>query len=556
MYNRCIPTEKCWMFLYMKIKTIKKLVRHLRCKLDGHDFEGDNNKSGCCTIYLQKLGIENAKYECKHNFDKYFEMITEEKDFLCCPYCDYSTVDSTNKSGVFTVHLKKEHNITPDILIKEYPEYADLYPTFLWREGNKKLNEEVGITCAVCGKKFRKLTRTHLKSHGLTPTQYKLKYGVRTTCSEHTENLQRNAGFRTQIDQVFARIEYAGLTPLFTKDEYKGVVGYTYKFKCNKCGHIFEGSLDCGESPICRICHPKQELEPNHKIEHEIQNFLFNECGITNLIINDRTILRPKEIDFVIPDKKIGIEINGLYWHSEEYGKNEKYHINKTLEAYKKGYQLIHIFEDEWYYKKYIITEKLKYILKLNTNTKIYAKNCNIKEITSEEKRSFLNRYHIQGDDYYSYLMLGLFNNNNLVSVMTFCPQRKVLNNKKSENDTVELLRYASNNVVGGFEKLLKYAIEYKLKPNGIKHIFSFANLRFTNIDKNIYVNSGFKFLGISDPTYFYTKQTKRYSRLYFNKESLIKEGFSSDLTIDEILKQKGYSKIYDCGNLKYILDI
>ena len=32
--------------------------------------------------------------------------------------------------------------LVADILIKEYPEYADLYPTFLWREGNKKLNED------------------------------------------------------------------------------------------------------------------------------------------------------------------------------------------------------------------------------------------------------------------------------------------------------------------------------------------------------------------------------------------------------------------------------
>ena len=31
---------------------------------------------------------------------------------------------------------------------------------------------------------------------------------------------------------------------------------------------------------------------------------------------NDRTTLNGKELDIYIPDKKIGIEINGLYYHS------------------------------------------------------------------------------------------------------------------------------------------------------------------------------------------------------------------------------------------------
>ena len=32
--------------------------------------------------------------------------------------------------------------------------------------------------------------------------------------------------------------------------------------------------------------------------------------------------------------------------------RTKKYHINKTMEAYKKDVRLIHIFEDEWLYKK------------------------------------------------------------------------------------------------------------------------------------------------------------------------------------------------------------
>ena len=44
----------------------------------------------------------------------------------------------------------------------------------------------------------------------------------------------------------------------------------------------------------------------------------------------------------------LAIEFNGLYWHSEEHGKNENYHINKSLLCKSKNFNLIHIFEDDF----------------------------------------------------------------------------------------------------------------------------------------------------------------------------------------------------------------
>jgi len=72
-----------------------------------------------------------------------------------------------------------------------------------------------------------------------------------------------------------------------------------------------------------------------------------------DVIQSDKTILnnKNKEVGIYLPEYKIGIEFNGLYWHSELY-KEKNYHLNKTEECEKQGVELIHIFEDERIYKK------------------------------------------------------------------------------------------------------------------------------------------------------------------------------------------------------------
>lgn len=533
------------------------MTRHLKCKLDGHDFDCDNNKSGCCTSYISNLGIENAKYECKNNFNKYFELIEEEKDFLCCPICDYETKDSTNKSGVFTNHIKNKHKIDINQFLEKYPDYKVLYPTHLMREGVKKLNENVGIICQICGKKFRKLTETHLAKHNITPNEYKLKYNIISTCSQHTENIQRNKSFARQMDHVFDRIEKAGFTPLFTREEYYGVDPnkYKYKFKCNKCGHIFEDDIGGGYNPICRICNPKAKFEPNRKLEHEIQDFLFNECNIKDVKINDRTILCPKEIDFVIPSHKIGIEIDGLFWHSEDFGKTDSYHINKTRSALEKGYRLIHIFEDEWYEKDIVIKNFFKKILGLTDNTIIPINDCIIKTPNLNEKQEFLFNNHIHGDDNYTDIMKGLYYNNELVSVICFSNPRKIMKSNINDEVGMELIRFACINELNeeqAFQTLLNHIIENDLKKANVPSIYAYADIRYEDMNNNLYTKNNFEYINITRPNYWYTKNSRRYSRYKFLKQDLVKQGYSEDMTIDEIMKSQHYKKIFDCGNIKY----
>jgi len=196
------------------------------------------------------------------------------------------------------------------------------------------------------------------------------------------------------------------------------VVQELIKVRCKICNNIFETTyfdIQRRNNSRCPICFPCYKSSG----EIELLNFI-KSIESSEIIENDRTILNGKELDIFIPSKNIAIEFDGLYWHSEEQGKDKFYHLNKTLECEKQNIQLIHIFEDEWLFKQDIVKSRLKQILQLNNNLlKIHARKCIIKEITPDIKNSFLEKYHIQGKDC-SNIKLGAFYNDELISIMTF----------------------------------------------------------------------------------------------------------------------------------------
>ena len=55
---------------------------------------------------------------------------------------------------------------------------------------------------------------------------------------------------------------------------------------------------------------------------------------------------------------------------------------------------------------------------------------------------------------------------------------------------------------------------------------------------------------------YFYIINKKREHRYKFRKDILISEGFDSNKTEQEIMSERGYNRIYDCGNLVYSISL
>ncbi len=361
------------------------------------------------------------------------------------------------------------------------------------------------------------------------------RYGVK-----HCWNLPNEQRQNTIIKNMILKANSnEKITPLFGIDEYDGYLK-EYSWKCTGCGCVFSKTYRFG-IPECPNCSTKSVSI----YQETIKEFLTT--NNIEFVENCRKIISPLEIDFYLPKHNIGIEFDGLYWHSEKY-KGKKYHLNKTIKCEEKGIRLIHIFEDELLYKKEIVFSRLSHILGKDC-TYIGARKCIIKEIDSKEKSIFLNKYHIQGNDKSS-IRIGAFYENELIGVMTFCKPRVFYNMKKQEN-TWELSRYAikSNLYISGIaSKLLKY-----FERNYIWDIvFSYADRRWSN--GGLYKNIGFEFSNYTPPNYYYIIKQKRIHRFNYRKDKLKQfDNYDENKSESQIMKENSIYRIYDCGNFKFV---
>ena len=264
---------------------------------------------------------------------------------------------------------------------------------------------------------------------------------------------------------------------------------------------------------------------------------------------HNREILNGMEIDIYIPSLKLGIEYNGLRWHSEEFGKDHRYHLDKLNKCNEQGIKLIQIFEDEWINHRDICESKLKQICGLNTNPKIYARKCEIREISNKnEVYEFLDKNHIQGRTGFT-IALGAYYQNNLVGVMTF---------KKEKEGYWDLNRFATDinyQCVGIGGKLFKHFT----RNYPFIEIKSFADRRWTtDPTNNLYTKLGFDFDSYVPPSYwYYNPKINPYIRFHkfgFRKKHLHNQyGLPLTMTEHEMTTALGYTRIWDCGLIKYV---
>ena len=280
--------------------------------------------------------------------------------------------------------------------------------------------------------------------------------------------------------------------------------------------------------------------------ENELSEWL-NGLGITH-VRGNRTICSPQEIDIYIPTYNLAIEFDGLYWHSENMGKDKNYHLNKTKKCLDSNITLLHIFEDEWLSNKEVCKSIIKSYCH-GITTKIPARKCVIKELSNKDCRDFLNNNHLQGKVNAS-LSIGLFFNDDLVSLLTFGKPRY------NKNIQWELLRLATKIdivVQGGSAKLWNYFIE-TYKPISV---VSYCDRRW--FLGNIYQSLSFEKKAEAKPTYWYTNFNKRFHRSHFTKSKCIAQ--AKLLSVDEdnmdwsILSERqiakeilGLDRIWDCG--------
>ena len=397
---------------------------------------------------------------------------------------------------------------------------------------------------------IQKIRESNISKYGAANYTQSEEYKNRLKSGDIVKNsnpekvsLSRMRNHYEYIDTKFNKIR-----KLFSFEEYRkhgSSTYHRYKWGCNVCNFEFEWWMNMGYEPICPQCKPKGT-------KHEVLiKKLLNDYNIS-YVFRDRKILgNGQEIDIFIPSKKLGIEINGLYYHNDNRIPRS-YHYDKMELMHNTGNDLIHIFGDELLRKERIVINKLKYRLGLISRN-IGARKCVVREIDNKTKTKFLNKYHIQGDSHAS-IKLGLFYKNRLVSVMTFGEPRSGIGSNNHPEHTYELIRFCTVfnfNISGAASKIINY---FKCNYKWSK-IYSYADRRWSN--GNVYEKTGFTLTASRKYNYWYTKNhTERLHRSGFRKEERKNnlENHNPLLSEFEDMKNNGYDVVWDCGTLTYTM--
>lgn len=291
--------------------------------------------------------------------------------------------------------------------------------------------------------------------------------------------------------------------------------------------------------------------------KHGIERIYYNETGcelvikriLENLNVkyvqNDRKVLDGKEIDFYIPEHNLGIECNGLYWHSEIKRPEVNYHQDKFDKCKEKGIFLYQFWETEIFEKTDIIESMIKN--KLQMNKKIYARKCEVKQISNVDASIFVTSNHLQSIKHQAiHRSFGLFFDDELVSVMTFNVAKEITINRFCSLKGI--------NVIGGFRKLIKHCKNFFHNED----FFTFSDCRYS--DGGLYSNSGFEKISKNSNgvdywySYDFTKLIHKRELRKQNIQLKYPEQYDENKTERQLAKELGYTRINSCKIYKWKL--
>ena len=263
---------------------------------------------------------------------------------------------------------------------------------------------------------------------------------------------------------------------------------------------------------------------------------------INNITYEREFLLQKYSYDFKVGNTLIEIDPTATHnTYFSPYGDNRidvNYHRDKTKLAKDNGYSVIHIFE--W--------DDINKVMQLLKNrVTIYARKCEVRMVSEVDTGNYLDTYHLQGTCRGQKIRLGLYYNNQLVSLMTFGKSRF------NKNCEYELLRYcASHNVVGGAEKLFKYFVD-TYKPNSV---VSYCDT--SKFSGKVYDTLSFEFIKTNKPRkHWYSMKERRHITdgllLSQGYDRLFKESHGKGTSNEELILARGYLPVYDCGQSTYI---
>lgn len=226
------------------------------------------------------------------------------------------------------------------------------------------------------------------------------------------------------------------------------------------------------------------------------------------------------------------------------------YFQEKSLEYAAQGIQLIHLWQDCWVARQEIVRSRIAALS--GSGVRIHARQTKVRRIAKNDANVFLAANHLQGavNARYHY---GLYYGGQLVAAASFSAGRTVTRNGASVR-SFELLRYASllhHRVVGGLGKLLARFIE-EANPDDV---MTYADLDW-GAGKG-YQALNFRQTAVTPPQTFRIHPAEMIRYYPHRLPQHLTDNFQQQnmcANMSDYLENTGYLKIYNAGNLKYLL--
>ncbi len=410
------------------------------------------------------------------------------------------------------------------------------------------------IACAICNKALRLISPAHCSFHNITVAEYQERFpDAPLSCVDVTNARSVAAKGRILSDDHRrlislakrghprnggdARTTAATLSVLEDSEQMR-ILFETQPIK------TISAMLGVGETYLAAKCNEMGIHRFSSSVEQAVASMVID-FGF-NPEMRTRSIISPQEIDIYVPEKKLAIEVCGLYYHSSLF-KPDRFHYDKLLACEKLGLKLVTIFEDEVYDRPAVISSRLRNMLGLSPKGK-GARKLAIRIVSREMANRFLDIHHIQGGSKANLFCYGAFDGEVLVAVMAFKPSWRA---RSKDAAPMELSRFATDGLTyAGLASRMFSAFVHDHNPN---RVITYADRRWS--EGHLYTQMGFEETKRSLPSYTYWRNgtTARLDKTKFRRqkiEGLVESG--ADKTEREIMTELKYHRIYDCGSIRF----
>ena len=401
-----------------------------------------------------------------------------------------------------------------------------------WRALNPDKAKEAAAKNSATKKKKYKEGSLVPWNKGLTKhTSQALLNSARAIALNHVTSPDASAK-RLSPDDIVRRVREQEVFELVTDPrDYKNKY-QLLDLRCKTCNEISQKNIMMLQStPVCFKCNPKGSLAQLQVLE------FVRSLGVEALS-GDRSVIAPKELDVYVPSHRLGIEYNGLYWHSESVIKDKNYHQLKADACRAANIRLFSIYEDEWRDKRYLVEAMLRHRLGMDSE-RLDARKLRIVELFNRDAASFFDAHHLEGHVRSSVIYGLACPAGRIVAAMSL---RTAFHKRYFEYyEVARSCTLPEISIRGWLGRLTNRCLQ-RAKIDGKKGLMTYVDGR-VGLGSG-YAAAGWKLVkGDTGPRFWWTDHVRRFNRFAVRADS------STGLTQVEAALAAGVVPIWGCSN-------